>query len=185
MSHWQEDAAWGTFNSAGQWTPSPLLRAANRIQVLLVIQLSLACTQFGLLTLPESLLSWDCVTPDLVFLPFWCCYGLLCPRCEARAHRALLFSFSLELAHLSRSKYWHMSKCRLANLEGHWSHLCQGVKDAAVTRRNSVHGSACALFYHPSGKLQNFYLYLFSKEVFQVHLAKVMLLFFILTALLR
>lgn len=139
----------------------------------------------GFWNLAETLSSWDYVTlTQFSFL-------VLLKASLARPVRTGLIQ--LYFAHCplswdtSQGMYWHKSKCQSAKLEGHLSHLCQEMKDASLTRRKRIHSSAWAPFYHPSGRTQNFCLYLFSKEVFQLHLAKVTLLFFpfILTASLR
>ena len=108
------------------------------------------------------------------------------PNAEERGVYPLFSRLSLELGHLSPCIYWLMFWCQLANLERNWSYLCQTVKGAVITRRNGIFGSASAPLYYPSGKFQNFFQYLGSKEIFQLHLAKVILspFFFILIALL-
>lgn len=106
-------------------SPPPLPRAATRTPVLLVIQLPLACTQFGLSSLVETFLSWDCATPDSVFLSSWCYSCLPCPPWENWSDPAWVRSSSLELGHLSQCIKWHMSNYQLGNLEN-WSHLSHG-----------------------------------------------------------
>lgn len=51
-------------------TPDTFALCCYQNSKLLVLQLSLAYTQFGLLTPGETLLPWDCATCDPVFFPF-------------------------------------------------------------------------------------------------------------------
>lgn len=177
MSCWQADTVWGASTSAGRWT-------LHLRSVVLYQGISTACNtavsgwhSIWALTLAEFLFHLGIVSPliQLSFFFFfsWCCYCLFAHPVRMGSIQFHCVPFSLELGRLSPCIYWPMSRCQLANLEGNWSHLCQTVTGAVVTRRNRILGSASALFYHPSGKFQNFFQYLGSKEIFQLHLAKV------------
>ena len=190
MSHCQGDAVWGAPSCAGQWS-LPLCSAVLYQD----ISTAYNTTVFGLHSIWAldscwiPLLSGGLCLPWFSFPFFFFFLVLLLPLCPTMRMGPIQFHcvpLSLELGHLSPCIYWLMFWCQLANLERNWSYFCQTVKGAVITRRNGIFGSASAPLYYPSGKFQNFFQYLGSKEIFQLHLAKVILspFFFILIALL-
>lgn len=157
MSRWREDAACGVSYCVGNESPPPLLRAATRTPMLLVIQLPLACTQFRLWTLAETFSSWDCTTPN----SFCFLFGGLN---AAPSHPGRTGAIQIYFAHsplswgICLSAYtdtWFNTSWPTLRNTGHI--FATGWSDAAVISRNRVHGLACqalcqviSAFWEPS-----------------------------------